>query len=317
MLKFKSKYEVSLILKKIIKKFNFIKDIWIYGDIRDNISDLDLIILYKSEIKKVEIPEYVSKKILDGSIIYAPYRLRKDIFLFENLKCYSCRDDKEIVYHIDKKKEYYRSLTSFVERYYHRRLFIYEKFSRIEKIDNKLRLIKSLFISYATFFSFCNLEYKKKLKPLVKQYNLLRYRYDKTRKISKKEFIAFVKKLKKFDSRFFTMSKVYLDRKFDKIFINNFKFMFMNKYLFTYNFKNKKNNIPKLFAIIFYKYGSFKFLISKSISKDTIMEKKQLYIDPSFNYYLKKKINFINKCYIDLKKASFKKGMYRFSWYLN
>ena len=60
--------------------------------------------------------------------------------------------------------------------------------------------------------------------------------------------------------------------------------------------------------------------IIRSFSNQFIVDKQysfQKVFSNNFNQYLKKKINFINKNYLILKKQKFKTGLYRFGWYLN
>ena len=75
--------------------------------------------------------------------------------------------------------------------------------------------------------------------------------------------------------------------------------------------------VPKLFGIIYYFYASQNLSLSKKIKKDFKCKKRLMVNDKDFCNFLYKKINFINRTYLDLKENGFKKGMYRFSWYLN
>ena len=48
------------ILNKVISDNKFIYDIWVYGNFTDNISDLDLIIIYKKNPKETPLPDFAS-----------------------------------------------------------------------------------------------------------------------------------------------------------------------------------------------------------------------------------------------------------------
>jgi len=83
-------------LEQIIKDNNELSDIWVYGSITDKVSDLDLIFVYKFLKRKIKIPSLIKNKILDGTIIYIPDKLKKRIFLFEDLKVFSIKYKKKI-----------------------------------------------------------------------------------------------------------------------------------------------------------------------------------------------------------------------------
>ena len=146
-------------LKKIISELNEvyqnnknnINDIWMYGSFKDQISDIDLIIVYKYLPNKIIFSNLINSLLFGGSIIYIPERKKADILLFENLMVFSIKKKRKINYEINKKYKKYRLLTSFVERYYERRLL----FKKIKKkiTDENLRDIKSILFSYENFYN--------------------------------------------------------------------------------------------------------------------------------------------------------------------
>ena len=69
-----SKNKIIYLLEEIIKKNKFIKDIWIYGSYKDEISDLDLIVVYNNKIKNIKFPKLVENKLYGGTIIYIPLK---------------------------------------------------------------------------------------------------------------------------------------------------------------------------------------------------------------------------------------------------
>ena len=74
--------------------------------------------------------------------------------------------------------------------------------------------------------------------------------------------------------------------------------------------------MPYILGYIYKFYSSLNLSISKKIKLDfksniRIIKKNEL-----INSFLKKKINFLNKSYRSLKKAKFKTGLYRMTWYL-
>ena len=90
-----NKRKIILELEKILNNNKFISDIWLYGSISDRISDLDLLIIYKNNPKKIFFPKLIKKMILDGTVIYIPIKHSNDIFLFENLSIFSIRYKKK------------------------------------------------------------------------------------------------------------------------------------------------------------------------------------------------------------------------------
>ena len=144
-------------LKRFLKENSFIKDIWLYGNFEDEVSDLDLLVLYDNNVKKVKISKIIQDYILDGTIIYIPYKLKNEIFLFENLKIFSIKKNKAIKHKLNLIDKQYQLLTSFIERYYERRqmLFLSNIYSPNDKI---IRNIKSLIFSYDMFFQYLSLK---------------------------------------------------------------------------------------------------------------------------------------------------------------
>ena len=76
--------------KKIISELNEVyqnnknnsNDIWMYGSFKDQISDIDLIIVYKYLPNKIIFSNLINSLLFGGSIIYIPERKKADIFLF-------------------------------------------------------------------------------------------------------------------------------------------------------------------------------------------------------------------------------------------
>lgn len=178
-------------LKIIIKENNSLSDIWVYGNLTDKASDLDLIFVYKNLKKPIKIPQIIKNEVLDGTIIYIPNKFKKNIFLFENLSIVSVKNGRKISDNISIKSKEFRSLTSFLERYYERR----KKLINIKSEFNfaKLRMIKSLIYSYEQFYEYTNIKkinFKKE--NLLKQYENFRKNYLK--KTKKKKEINFFNK---------------------------------------------------------------------------------------------------------------------------
>ena len=86
--------------------------------------------------------------ILDGTVIYIPVKYSYDVFLFENLSIFSIRYKKKITRKLSKQFTEFRSLTSFLERYYERRCRL---LSTRSITDKSLRLIKSIIFSNINF----------------------------------------------------------------------------------------------------------------------------------------------------------------------
>ena len=314
-------------LKKIIKSYNFVKDIWVYGNFEDRVSDLDLIVIYKKKLSKIYFPKYIQSLIDDGSVIFLENKSKYDVFLFENLKIYSILNQKKIKFKLSDQYKKYRSLTSFLERYYYSRLFLKEK-KIIVKNKINLRYIKSIFFSYQTFFQITNDSLlRKELSILKKKYSYLRAKFNLS-KLSNREFLDFKILLKNFDNKFIIFSYNYFEKNFQKIRVKNHKIKFAKNIVFNYSSsqKNKlsKNvfKIPKFFFLIYYFYANQKTTLSKKIMKSFdrkifFHDKNILNIfDKKFTKYLLSKINFLNTNYLNLKKANFNSGLYRFSWYL-
>ena len=206
MLKKKIIEELSKILKKNRK---YISDIWLYGTISDQISDLDLIILYKNRPFQIILPNFLQKMVDDGTIIYIPNKYSKYIFLFEKLDVLSIKYKKKIGASTSLNYSLLRNLTSFLERYYERRALLL----KTRDINPRsLRLVKSIIFSHQNFFEFC--KYKKikfKAKSLsFKNYDLLRKKF-LTKKYNKNFFKKYLKKFKNYDDFFYKQSILVLD----------------------------------------------------------------------------------------------------------
>ncbi len=311
----KEKLEIIKNLKRLIDQNSFIKDIWIYGSFKDQVSDLDLLILYEKGVKKINFPKIIKRYVLDGTIIYIPYSIRYDIFLFEDLKIFSVKLNKKIKKNLNFSENKFRFLTSFLERYYERR----QKFYRLKKDDIKdsdIRIIKSLIFSYEMFYKYLSLikiNYKKQ--NLFINYNKIRKLYLKNR-LSKTKINNYLINMKTFDLKFYNLSNKILEQNYSNLNIKKFSILFLNKYKFSLDSKNKLHRVPKLFGAIYQYYASQNFSLSKLIKKDLNVKNKLILKDKKLKDFLYKKIFFINKAYVDVKKAGFKSGIYRFSWYL-
>ncbi len=299
-------------LEKIIKDNEELHDIWVYGSLTDTASDLDLIFVYNSLKKKIKIPIYIKKKILDGTIIYIPNKFKETIFLFEDLKIYSIKYKKKVIKNLPLKIKEYRALSSFLERYYERRRVI----KSIKKKLNftNLRVLKSLFYSYHQFYYFLKInKIKMKKKVNFNEYSLFRKNFIKFRSVKKN--LLFIKKIISYDEYFCHESIKILDKKFPSNKKLNFKYQFNNKIKYEYEVK-KKNDIPFILGQLFNYYASKDLSLSKKIKKDFNINKKFYFFEKKYLDYLDLKIKFLNKCYLDLKKNNYKKGLYRFTWYL-
>ena len=321
----KSKKNISIILKRIIRENSFVFDIWMYGNFTDRTSDLDLIVVYKKTPSEIIFPVYVRKFIADGSVIYIDYRNRNDLFLFEDLKINSIKNNKKYNYTLSKEHLKFRSLSSFIERYYERRTLLNKK--KIYNLnDTNLRNIKSIFFSYENFSNlYKDYSRQKNLKNLYSRYLQIRIKYN-NKTLKKIYYKQYIKLLKNFDKDFFNYSFLTLDNTFKETKIFDHSLKLRKNLIFNYKMKNKRNfyKIPKIFFFIYLFYASQNLAISKrimdSFDKKFVVKKKYFFekIFPySFIQYLKRKINFINKNYLVLKKQKFKTGLYRFSWYLN
>ena len=314
-------------LKKIIKSYSFIQDIWVYGNFEDKISDLDLIAIYRGKLSKINFPKYIQKLIDDGTVIFLENKSKYDVFLFENLTIYSVLNQKKIKIKLTKLNIKYRALTSFFERYYYSRIFLIGN-NQILKSKINLRFIKSIFFSYQTFFQVSSNSFlKKKFLSLRNKYFKIRAKFNEA-KLSNKEFLHYIILLKNFDNNFIEISNSYFEKSFKKIYIKNHKIKFTKKIIFNFSkfskngFSLNRFNIPKYFFLIYYFYASQKTELSKEImksfDKDIFSDSKNIkrIFNKELNQYLIKKINFLNINYLNLKKANFKSGLYRFSWYL-
>ena len=125
--------------------------------------------------------------------------------------------------------------------------------------------------------------------------------------------------MKNFDDFFFKKSFQFLQKNLHGIKKLNFKYNFKNK--ICYSNKKTKSTIlvPAIVFYLFYFYACQRYKISKLILKDIKFKKKILKFPFSrkFQFFLKKKISFINENFLILKKQKFSSGLYRFSWYLN
>ena len=309
----KKKIKIIKELKNLIKKNSFIKDIWLYGNIDDQISDLDILILYDKKICSIKIPKIIKDKIYDGTIIFIPFNKRYTIFLFEQLNIFSIKNNKKIFFRLKKRIKKYQLLTSFLEKYYERRNFIFS--GKMNTNSNSLRHIKSLLFSYSAFYDYkgkSNLEKKK----LFNDYQKIRKKFI-NKNILKKEFLNYYKSLKKFDKKFFKVSFNYLEKKFSKTNIKSFSFIFRKKYKFKNPSQNPNLLVPKVFGLLYYVYSNFNLEISKKIKKDFYSNDKiNKFLSIEFYKFLEKKIMFINETYLILLKLKKKKGLYRLSWYL-
>ncbi len=299
-------------LKKIIKENNSLSDIWVYGNLTDKASDLDLIFVYKNLKKPIKIPQMIKRKVLDGTIIYIPNKFKKDIFLFEKLGIFSVKDGKKISDNISIKFKEFRSLTSFIERYYERR----KKLINLKSNFNfaKLRMLKSLIYSYEQFYEYTNIKnIRFKKKNFLEQYKNFRKKHLKISQ--KKETLSFLTKLIEYDKFFCEETIKILDKEFNYKNKINFKYKFNKNVNYNYNIY-EQNNIPFVLGQLFNYYAFKNLELSKKIRSDFFPKKKFYKFTNNFEKYLDKKILFLNKCFIDLKKMNMKKGMYRLTWYL-
>ena len=316
------KKKIHKILNKVISDNKFIYDIWVYGNFTDNISDLDLIIIYKKNPKEIIFSNFIRKLIADGTVIYIGYKNRNNVFLFDDIKTYSIKKTKYIKYKINNEYKRFRYLTSFLERYYERSTLLNEK--RIMNLtDINLRNIKSLFFCYSNFLRYFNEpKVEKKFYNLQKSYNIIRNDHTK-KKLKRERYKNFLKKIKIFNKNFYDLSIIKIEKRFKIKEVPNFTFKFKKNILFSNKKSNNKiHKVPNLFFYIFYFYGKQNYKISKLILKDfKITNKKKINFSKNlsllFIKFLKKKIKFINTNFISLKKNNFTSGLYKFTWYLN
>ena len=176
------------IIKEIFNKLEIhkdkIQDIWMYGNFNDKISDIDLIIVYKKIPPKITFSNTINNLLYGGTIIFIPYNKRKDIFLFEDLNIFSILHNRKLSHKISKNYKKFREITSFVERYYERRILLNKIKNKIS--DENMRNIKSILFSYkafqncASFYKFYStkknffLEYKKIRKLFLKKKKILK-----------------------------------------------------------------------------------------------------------------------------------------------
>ena len=312
------KKKIFFDLKKIINEKDFIDDIWVYGNLSDTISDIDLIIVYKGVPKKIFFPKYIQILIADGSVIYINKKSKNKIFLFDDIKTFSIKNNKNYKFTINKNYKKFRFLTSFIERYYERKTILEDK-----KIYNanhiNVRNLKTIFFSYENFCKYSHDKLiKKKYEYLFKKYFFIRNKYE-TKDLTSLTYRNFIKDIKNFDNFFFKKSFQFLQKKFHKNKKLNFEYNFKNK--ICYSNKKSKSTIlvPAIVFYLFYFYACQRYKISKFILKDIKFNNKKfkLPFSKKFKIFLKKKISFINDNFLILKKKNFSSGLYRFSWYLN
>ena len=151
---------------------------------------------------------------------------------------------------------------------------------------------------------------------MLEDYKKIRKKFS-TVKVNTKILSKYLKNFKKNKNLFYLQSIEILNKIFRPERNNFLKYKF-NNYT-RYTFIKKKNHIlvPYILGYVYRFYSSKGLLISKKIKQDfksnIKLNKKNYFL----NYYLQKKINFLNVNFKDLKKAKFKSGMYRLSWYLS
>ena len=298
-----NKRKIFLELEKILNNNQFISDIWLYGSISDRVSDLDLLIIYKNNPKKIFFPKLIKKMILDGTVIYIPIKYSYDVFLFEDLSIFSIRYKKKITRKLSKQLSKFRSLTSFLERYYERRCKLLTTRSITDK---SLRLIKSIIFSYINFEDyFVKSNSKKTSLNTLLTYKKIREKYC-SNNLSKKKLKDYLNKFKENDRNFYDKSINELNQKFPsrKNEFINYRFNKNTKYSFVV----KKNyiTVPYILGYIYKFYSLCNFSISGKIKYDLKSNIKLNLRNKLLHNYLKKKINFINASYKDLKKMNLK-----------
>ena len=298
-------------LKDILKKNKFIFDIWFYGSFKDRISDIDIIIVYKKLPKKIQFPKILNDKMYGGTVIFVPKKLRFNLFLFEKLNIFSIKNNTKIKHNLKNSHLKLMYLTSFLERYYERR----DKLKNINNhiSESNIRDIKSIIMSYQTFYDYCSLAgvpFNKK--NFMKKYFELRKKY--INKKSKGPFLKFVRNLKAFDENFHSQSIKILDKKFLDNSNSKFSFYFRDL-IFKYKY-GSLNNIPFIYGCLYNFYANQKLKLSHKIKKDFKISKISYDFKKDEKIYFVKKIQFLNQCYLDLKYKKFKSGLYRLTWYL-
>jgi hypothetical protein len=312
-------------LEKIIYKNKNVCDIWLYGSFKDVTSDIDLILIYQKKPPKIYFPTYIKKLVDDGNVIYLNKLNKEKIFLFEPLKIYSILKKKKITKKLNYIEKKYRYLTSFLERYYHSRIFLNKK--KIKLDNRELRKIKSLLFSYKTFFK---IQLKKKIyisfKNIEKKYYELREQHN-LGVLKKINYNIFTRELKNFDIIFSNNAYNYFEKKSSNINLKNHILKFNNTFKFEYQnkFSNKKITtikIPKLFFMIYFFYASQKLNLSNKIYQSfsnvpiSLDRNLNIFFSKNLKKFLLKKIIFLNLNYLPLKNYNFKGGLYRFGWYL-
>ena len=261
-----------MIKKKIVEELSQllinnkknISDLWLYGSIDDELSDLDLICLYKKKPIKIIFSKFLKKKIDDGTIIFIPKEKSKDIFLFEKLDIFTIKKRKKIKDKISPDLKPLRFLTSFLERYYERRALLKKK----NITPRTLRLIKSIIFSYQNFLKFCN---NKKLKLHHKILNFREYKVVRKKYLSNNSnnfyFQKYLKRFKILDDVFYEQSLLILGNYY-KFNTNCSLFYNFNKYT-KYSLKQSKSYIivPTILAYIYKIYSSENISLSKKIKR--------------------------------------------------
>ena len=243
---------------------------------------------------------------------YIPKKHSYEIFLFEDLSIFSINYKLKIVRKLSNRLLKFRSLTSFLERYYERRC----RLLSIKSISDKsLRLIKSIIFSYINYENYFikNNTQKKYLSTLF-AYRKFRHKYC-FGNLSKKKMQDYLNKFKKKDKNFCNRSIKELNQIFPFQKNEFIKFRF-NKNT-KYSLINKKNytTVPYILGYIYKFYSSRNLSISKKIKLDFKSNIKLNDKNEFLHNYLKRKINFIKIEYKDLKKRKFKNGLYRLTWY--
>ena len=123
-------------------------DIWLFGSQTDAVSDVDIIVVYK-KLKKIIFSKFIKNLLKGGTIIYIPYKNKKKIFLFEDLKIFSIKKKRMVKDSLDQRFHKYRTLSSFLERYYYARTLFDKVGTKIN--ENNFIDLKSVMFSYDNF----------------------------------------------------------------------------------------------------------------------------------------------------------------------
>ena len=299
-------------LEEVLKSNNILlDDIWLFGSQTDAVSDVDIIIVYK-KLKKIIFSKFIKNLLKGGTIIYIPCKNKKKIFLFEDLKIFSIKKKRMVKDSLDQRFHKYRTLSSFLERYYYARTLFDKVGTKIN--ENNFIDLKSVMFSYDNF---------KKLNKYFKikksTFDYSRTEYDNIRQQflknkNKKKIKRYFLKMKKRDKKFFLESIKILNNSFSYGKIKPFLFNFNDKKFYYTN--EKKNNVPNIYGQVYNLYATRKKEISKKILSDFKPKSKIYKLNKTFKKYLLLKLQFLNDNYLDLRKKKFKSGLYRFKWYL-